>query len=773
MNSKGQITIFAIIGIILLLGAGIFFYIQSQTPEELIEGQTPELQDVGEEYRPVANYVSACLTSIGIATLEQIGQHGGYLRPLEQFETDMIAPYDGDGLFLTRSEQTFVPYWMHIDTPTEEDLTIYPTLRIPDLEDIAIEQAIEIDNTLLSCLNNFTELEYSGAEITILEEPTTTVTYTFEEVIIQTTLPLTVQTTDGATKDIESFYTIMEIPFKRYYNLARQTIIQEYENQYLENLLTTLISYYSGVDANKLPPFYGVVEGYTFVNWVQADVKQKLQTLLLENIPLIQVQGTNNSIDIEGLDISEQEKDYLRFLNIPLFGIDYPELEVYHHYFNWPIYSKVWPTEGEILGPKTTDYPMDIFGSSQDQTYNFFYDVSYPVIIEIREENAYLGNDYSFFFAMEANIRKNYDWRAYENDSAQIVWTDEDMTLSLEQEEEQFDALANKTVNIDMSAKKLFGNKNQFVSQPLKITTMDYLTGRPLEGVKVDVGIGTYTSTNIGKTTLQNGEAIFQGQAPIMTNGYVTIHKQGYLSRTEIISLDNSTNIKDLGRYTLFPKQSKYVDFKIIELFDAEIPNTPEAIEELNTITNLEEMKIFQENMQFADGEPRIQLRKLFVRNLTDQESLTLTLNYVPLASDSTSYSAFTQSSPEMDFKPEIELVPGRYEIEGMLFDNEGIIIPAKSKKICNGDDCDEIPEDKQYIPEEPIEMIPAIWGGIHINSTLPWFISAEDLYAENNMTFYLLKFPQPKSVDSLQHISNLEDYSQQYRTRLVPQLTN
>lgn len=773
-NKKAQITLFVIIGLILLIGAGLTYFLISQHQTNPQENTQTELTDVGQEYRPIDLYVKNCLSSIGVSVLEQIGQHGGYIHPLKELKYDPLKPYDSDGVSLTNSEQSFVPYWNYIPSPTKQDKTIYSTIKIPTLEDIERSHALEIDANLLKCINNFKDLDFEGSKIIINKNPKTKVTYTDDAVLIQTKLPLTVTTADGVTKNIDSFHTTIDIPFKKYYDLSSFIVSQEYEHQYLENLMTSLIGYYGKVDSKAIPPFYGITQGNSYEMWTQTDVNQKLKSLLLDTVPLIQVQGTNNSYDVNSLGLDKRDSAFLNSLNIPLFLINHSELEVSHLYLDWPIYSKVWPSEGELIRPTPNNYDIHGWFTDKDQTYNFFYDVAYPVVVELREPNVYLGKDFVFMFAMESNIRKNLDWRAYANDSGPIPWNPEtDVTIKLNQKEEQFDPIANKTYNIPTSAKKLFNNPAQFISQAIKVKTRDYLTGMPLENVNVQVGVGTYARAIIGSTKIKNGEAIFEGSGPIVKNGYVSLNKNGYLSESKFITLDNSTNEKDLGTFTLLPLQKKTATVKVLEMLNIEIPNNNESKAKVNSIKSLEAMKKYLDSVVITPGEDTLVMQKVFERKRTNSEIITININYLALDGSISKHSTFAQFIGNDSTEETIDLVPGRYTLSAMLFDNDGIVIPAKSKKICSGSACKKIPKESQYIPKEPIKMKPAVWGGLEFNESIPWFISADNTYANNNITFYVLKFPQPKSIDDLSQIGNLAQLSSTYRSKLIPKITS
>ena len=68
----------------------------------------------------------------------------------------------------------------------------------------------------------------------------------------------------------------------------------------------------------------------------------------------------------------------------------YGDLEVNFNYFNWwPIYFELTGrgVSGERIGPETTSSSyLSFIGIKR---YNFYYDVSYPVLVDIYSEDAF------------------------------------------------------------------------------------------------------------------------------------------------------------------------------------------------------------------------------------------------------------------------------------------------------------------------------------------------------------------------------------------------
>lgn len=70
-SSKGQITIFAIMAIILVVGIGVLVYIRSM----------PQLSPINPEIKPINSLIEGCVKSTGEDALIFVGQQGGYFEP--------------------------------------------------------------------------------------------------------------------------------------------------------------------------------------------------------------------------------------------------------------------------------------------------------------------------------------------------------------------------------------------------------------------------------------------------------------------------------------------------------------------------------------------------------------------------------------------------------------------------------------------------------------------------------------------------------------------
>ncbi|MCI0557124.1 MAG: hypothetical protein MN733_01410, partial [Nitrososphaera sp.] len=142
------------------------------------------------------------------------------------------------------------------------------------------------------------------------------------------------------------------------------------------------------------------------VFWIKSEVAKKLKGILAAYVPLIQTSGVRNYRYItppEGTrDPANFEILYNRQFFIPLNGT-HPKLETRFSYLDWwnPYFNL--NCNGELCRADSANnfalIPLTV------NRYTFAYDLSYPVLVELRNPNAFNQEGYSFNFFLEQNLR--------------------------------------------------------------------------------------------------------------------------------------------------------------------------------------------------------------------------------------------------------------------------------------------------------------------------------------------------------------------------------
>ena len=76
------------------------------------------------------------------------------------------------------------------------------------------------------------------------------------------------------------------------------------------------------------------------------------------------------------------------------------------NYNDWPIYFSIRPEPLTGTSHRQSFY-YNIMSPFQTNTYEFYYDLSVPFLVQIHDKNAFNGEGYTLNFAIEANIRDN------------------------------------------------------------------------------------------------------------------------------------------------------------------------------------------------------------------------------------------------------------------------------------------------------------------------------------------------------------------------------
>ncbi len=81
MKKRGQVTIFIVIGLIILLLAGIFFFVKYLSNQDIL-GKGIIDAEKAKKAQPVQQYVERCIKDVSEAPLITIAKQGGTLEPV-------------------------------------------------------------------------------------------------------------------------------------------------------------------------------------------------------------------------------------------------------------------------------------------------------------------------------------------------------------------------------------------------------------------------------------------------------------------------------------------------------------------------------------------------------------------------------------------------------------------------------------------------------------------------------------------------------------------
>ncbi len=403
---KAQITAFIIIGFFLIAGLVMIMYVKEKKSDLLT-------QEIILSSEPVTAYVQVCLKELSEEAITLLSQQGGYIST-DRFDTTLAtyAPFESEVLTFANGKMT-LPYWFY--QHNERDVLAIPTLTKEYTGDGSIQDQLElyISYHIFDCLRGFEPLKEQGINVLITGEPIAEVSFTEAQTHIALALPL--QVTQGSEKEQKDAFELeLPIALKRIYSLATEITLAEVNTQFLERNTRNLITVYSDADSKYLPP---VTQGLVFTGcgeftyWYYDDVKEDLKTVLTANVPYLSIKNTASApYQISGEDLDQKERTFreavFNHMQIPVSKTSYPTITTSF------AYNPTFPLELDlgsfgIIKPNVLELNMVVTSACMFD-YTFIYDIKYPVMVTLQDEESRINNHpLQFQFPLQVILKNN------------------------------------------------------------------------------------------------------------------------------------------------------------------------------------------------------------------------------------------------------------------------------------------------------------------------------------------------------------------------------
>lgn len=357
MKDKGQLTIFIILAIIIILGIIGYFFLSSTF--------TPSV--VPTEFEPIYNAILQCIqdkTETGIDILET---QGGYIE-LPAFEP-------GSGYSPFGSQLDFagnpIPYWYYVSGNN------IAKEQIPSRSFMEEELGNYIEKNLKDCY--YGEYYEQGFEIN-QGNPNVKTIIREKSVDVEVEMNLGI-TKSGESVYIKSFNKEIDSELGALYEAARNVYDYEQRNLFLEEYALDVLHLYAPVDGAEITCSPMV--------WNAEEIFANLRNALEANTNALKTQRGEYTLneDIDKYFVLDFDAGKnVRFLSSA----------------NWSMAFEVAPVDGAILiaNPAGPQQAMGIIGLCY-VAYHFVYDVKYPVLIQVYE------GDEIFQFPMAVIIDNN------------------------------------------------------------------------------------------------------------------------------------------------------------------------------------------------------------------------------------------------------------------------------------------------------------------------------------------------------------------------------
>jgi len=355
MNNKlGQVTIFIIVAIVIVLGIVAYFMLRTGVESSL-----------SVEVQPVYDYYLSCLEETSREGIHLLGEQGGRIE-IPDFEPgSAYMPFSSQLDFFGQP----IPYWMYVsgNNLLREDVPLKSEME-QELEDYVSERLYDCD---------FSNFEMAGFDVYV-EGDSVSAKIKDLNVDLNVNTKLTIYY-ENQSAIVSGHEVSVDSKLGKFYDMALDVYNFEKSNMFLEKYALDVMRLYA--------PVTGTEMSCTPKIFVDEEIREDIVEGLV---------GTVSSLKLKGnyYDLSSQERDY--FVTDAGFNVD--ENVTF-------VYSSDWPTRVEIYGdrvakPVGLQEGMGILGFCY-VPYHLVYDINFPVLVQ------FYDNEEVFQFPIGVVIAKN------------------------------------------------------------------------------------------------------------------------------------------------------------------------------------------------------------------------------------------------------------------------------------------------------------------------------------------------------------------------------
>lgn len=525
-NKSGQVSIFIVIGVILVLV--VTFLLVNSKFELFVSTETKLMNQV-------SDVVDTCIKDSTEQGLFLIGNQGGFV---ELSKIQLANPFSYTDVGFK------IPSWEVEPNP------------VPTISSMENEINSHVRKKALLCIQRNLKALDDVFDFQYKDNLQIRSSINQNNVIVESNFPITFSEKNSEEiMTIESFFLkIEDLPLGDLYNLALEIYSSEQKYDILSNLVLDQI--YS---ASEYTTKYSLpTEGFSFSCakrvWTKTQLKENLINLNNNNFRYLQFNGTYPLSELRKetnfkpeLGTGHFNEYYDNFYIFPLDDVK-PSFENYQvetfvpatdvtqngNYFQRNRFREfeVTPSDGELV--QSTDMKVDVGAGKIPipcvQLYHHLYTLDYDLIIKLTDLHKD-GNKYTFQFPLRVEINNN----APASELPFVIPTpDSEKSLAT-------------------STKFCSEDSRQF---PLKIFAIDQITGKAIDGVNI-----SYKCLNLNCDVGVTEKPSFRGiertyatptldeKFPFCIGGKVTGKKEGYYSTTKMINTDASLLTKSPAPY--------------------------------------------------------------------------------------------------------------------------------------------------------------------------------------------------------------------------------
>lgn len=528
MKKRGQITIFVVLGILILFISGVLIYYNSLSKRQI----SSEIMPIASEslfQKSFKDYVNNCLKNTVLDGLEMMRLQGGYiyapsLFPSTELENNNTFGYkETEKKLLKQEGKVDIPFWILKQGPyfpsryfMEEELKSYTESQIG------------------FCLNDFSVFKEKGYNVyDSFIDINIEIGKTAEASMFY---PITVKI-GNISYQFDNFSYSAPINLEQISDIAARVSFEEDLTSFLEEDIMNFVALYSGLSSDKLPPLSKTMVNFdcSHTTWNDAQVKSLLKQVIQKGMSYEKIKNTDYKKEIASFRLFQATISQFEH-NIGIEG-SAKNIKVV---FEFPdeldfIKYDVKPSEGPGIEPPDMMRSKNIPFLPQMCTfeYQYKYDIEFPLIVRVIDKNSPSIDPVNHLLKKENPFEFRFPIWVFicGNNPRYCVELPDYMKEAPE---------ISKEIRDVIGAESMFCDETQKKSKTASIKVFDSGTKEALSNVDVSYSCAG-ESCYIGKTF--NGE--LKSSFPVCNNGLLEFFRSDYSPKKEVQTIDSE---KELSR---------------------------------------------------------------------------------------------------------------------------------------------------------------------------------------------------------------------------------
>ena len=368
MKKRGQVSIYVILGLIIVISVAAVYLISNYVVKNEFDREKEQIQVV-EGFEPVKNYLDSCIAEITLQGAELMGLQGGYINiPEDNLPVNPVIPFSNK-LDIFGNAQLSVPYWFY------ETANGIQKQQIPSINEMQNQLANYINSNLNNCLGNFTAFE--GYEVVNFEAISTNVEITDNKIFVRMLTNININY-QGLGVSFDRFLTSVNSPLGKLYKTANVVFSKENNDNFFEQKTIDMLVLYDEL------PYSGESFSCSPRVWFIENIKNDMKQIVRANVEAVNPRNTGYfDYDVNtGSAVVEFKYDERWRLDVSVDGGE-----------------QVLKEESAFgQGNPAAAFLSTLFCLNN---YHFIYDIKYPILVTLNEDN------FLFQYALQVIIDNN------------------------------------------------------------------------------------------------------------------------------------------------------------------------------------------------------------------------------------------------------------------------------------------------------------------------------------------------------------------------------